>query len=157
PFVHAVKIGPSIAKVPLDFMLTLTAIRRAMTTRYDVVHSHEEGGLLGVALSACLGLPHLYDMHSSLPQQLTNFAFSRSAFIRKVFLAIEKLMIRRSRVVVVICPALEETVRSIDPTADVVLIENAPGSVDEAANPMQAAAVRERHGLAPSTPLVLYT
>src|SRR5215813_7206397 len=41
PLVHAVKIGPSLAKVPLDFMLTLTAIRRVLTTRYDVVHSHE--------------------------------------------------------------------------------------------------------------------
>ena len=26
----------------------------------------------------CLRVPHLYDMHSSLPQQLSNFAFSRS-------------------------------------------------------------------------------
>jgi len=157
PFVRSVKIGPSLAKVPLDFMLTLTAIRRALTTRYDVVHSHEEGGLLGVAIAACVGVPHLYDMHSSLPQQLTNFSFSRSAFMRKLFLAIETLMIRRSRVVVVICPALEDTVRSIEPNADVVLIENAPGSVDEEATPAQAAAVRERHGLAPATPLVLYT
>ena len=44
--------------------------------RYDAVHSHEEGGLIGVVLSAMLGVPHLYDMHSSLPQQLSNFDFS---------------------------------------------------------------------------------
>ena len=57
-------------------------------------------------------MPHLYDMHSSLPQQLTNFAFSRLArSSRRVFLAIERFMIRRSRVVIVICPSLEETVR----------------------------------------------
>ena len=41
--------------------------------------------------------PHLYDMHSSLPQQLSNFAFSRSRFITRVFLAIERFMIRRSK------------------------------------------------------------
>ena len=43
-------------------------------------------------------------------------------------------MIRRSRVVIVICPSLEETARAIDPGATVVLIENAPGSADEQAD-----------------------
>jgi hypothetical protein len=56
-------------------------------------------------------VPHLYDMHSSLPQQLSNFAFSRSRVIRALFLAIERLMIRQLPVVIVICPSLEDTVR----------------------------------------------
>ena len=64
---------------------------------------------------AVLRVPHLYDMHSSLPQQLTNFAFSRSRLMRRAFLAIERLMIRRSRVVIVICPSLEDTVRGDRP------------------------------------------
>ena len=51
-------------------------------------------------------------MHSSLPQQLTNFAFSRlAADPRRLPALVERLMIRRSRVVIVICPSLEETVR----------------------------------------------
>ena len=37
--------------------------------------------------------------------------------MRALFLAVERLMIRRSRVVIVICPSLEETVRGIDPDA----------------------------------------
>jgi glycosyltransferase involved in cell wall biosynthesis len=138
-------------------LLTLTALRRAFTGGYDVIHSHEEGGLIGVILSAALRIPHLYDMHSSLPQQLTNFAFSRSASIRQVFLAMERLMIRRSRVVIVICPALEDAVREIDPHARVVLIENAPGSGGEQATLAEAGAVRAVFGLAADTPVVLYT
>src|SRR5436190_6634451 len=133
PFLRAVKIGPSFAKVPLDALLTLTVIRRALSTKYDAIHSHEEGGVIGAALAALLGVPHLYDMHSSLPQQLNNFAFSRSPLIRRAFLAIERFMIRRSRVVIVICPSLEATVREIDPHVPAVLIENAPGSTEEAA------------------------
>jgi glycosyltransferase involved in cell wall biosynthesis len=157
PFVHRVKIGPSLAKLPLDAFLTLTAIRRALTGRYDAIHSHEEGGLIGIILSACLRVPHLYDMHSSLPQQLTNFAFSGSTVIRRVFLAIERLMITKSKVVIVICPSLEDTVREIDPHAQVVLIENAPGSAEEHATPEQGAAVRRSFGLGPDTPVILYT
>jgi glycosyltransferase involved in cell wall biosynthesis len=104
-----------------------------------------------------LRVPHLYDMHSSLPQQLTNFAFSRSRIVARAFLAIERFMIRRSRVVIVICPSLEETVRSIEPQARTVLIENAPGSAEDAATPEQAAAVRRALSLESATPVVLYT
>ena len=149
PFVRRVKIGPSFAKLPLDALLSLTALRRALAGRYDAIHSHEEGGLIGIALSAMLGVPHLYDMHSSLPQQLTNFAFSRSTLVRRVFLAIERLMIRRSQAVIVICPSLEDTVREIDPAARVVLIENAPGSSEDHATPDEAARIRSRYRPAP--------
>ncbi len=142
PFITRAKVGPSLAKIPLDAMLTLTACRRALTERYDAVHSHEEGAAIGVLLATVLRVPHLYDMHSSLPQQLTNFAFSRSLVLRRVFLAIERLMIRRSRVIVVICPSLEQIVREIDPRAQTVVIENAPGSADDRASPAQAAAIR---------------
>jgi glycosyltransferase involved in cell wall biosynthesis len=157
PLVHRVKIGPSLAKIPLDALLTLSVIRRAFAEKYDVIHSHEEGGLIGAALAWALRVPHLYDMHSSLPQQLTNFAFSRSRIIRGVFLAMERFMIRRSRVVIVICPSLQDTVREIEPTAHSVLIENAPGSAEDAATPEQAAAVRRSLGLDASAPMVLYT
>jgi glycosyltransferase involved in cell wall biosynthesis len=96
-------------------------------------------------------------MHSSLPQQLTNFAFSRSRIVRRIFLAMERLMIRRSRVVIVICPTLDDTVREIDPRAHTVLIENAPGSAEGDASAEQAAVVRSRFGFSDSTPVVVYT
>ena len=157
PLVHRVKIGPSFAKIPLDALLALSATRRAFSGRYDVIHSHEEGGLIGAVLAMLLRVPHLYDMHSSLPQQLSNFAFSRSRIITSVFLAIERFMIRRSRVVIVICPSLEETVKAIEPGAHTVLIENAPGSAEDEATPEAAAAVRRGLMLADDTPMVLYT
>src|SRR4029079_9277972 len=84
PFVKRVKIGPSAAKFPLDALLALTAFRVGLTGKYDAVHSHEEGGVIGVILSALLRVPHLYDMHSSLPQQLTNFAFTGSSVARGI-------------------------------------------------------------------------
>ena len=157
PFLTRVGIGPSLVKIPLDALLTLTAARRALSCRYDAVHSHEEGGVIGVLLAALLRVPHVYDMHSSLPQQLTNFAFTRSRLVRQVFQAVERLMIRRSRVVIVICQSLADTVREIDPQARTVLIENAPGSAEEQATPEAALAVRRTLGLGETAPVVLYT
>jgi glycosyltransferase involved in cell wall biosynthesis len=156
PFITRVKIGPSAAKLPLDLALAVTAVRQALRQRYDAVHSHEEGSAIGVALAAMFGLPHLYDMHSSLPQQLANFAFSRSRLLRAVFVRLERIVIRRSRVIIVICQHLQDTVRAIEPTARTVLIENAPGAGD---GPAAGAgtAVRAGLGLAADTPVVLYT
>ncbi|MGE5246407.1 MAG: glycosyltransferase family 4 protein [Betaproteobacteria bacterium] len=157
PFVRRVKIGPSFAKLPLDALLALTAARRALAGSYDAVHSHEEGGVIGVILAALMRVPHLYDMHSSLPQQLSNFRFSRSRLLRRVFLAMERLMIRRSRAVIVICPSLEETVRAVAPQARTILIENAPGSAEDEPAADAVAAIRRRFGFDDTTPIVLYT
>src|SRR4029453_11968636 len=150
------RIGPSLAKVPLDALLALTVLRRAMSERYDAVHSHEEGSFIGGVLAAVPGGPPPYDMPSSLPQQLTNFAFSRSRVLRRVFEVLERFVIRRSRVVIVICPHLEETVRSIDRVVPTVLIENSPGSGD---TPIAGSGERIRRelGLPATTPIVLYT
>jgi len=156
PFVQHVRIGPSWAKLPLDAALGATALRRALATSYDAVHSHEEGGLIGVVLSAMLGVPHLYDMHSSLPQQLSNFDFSSSKALVWGMGLIERLLVRRSRVVIVICQQLVEVVRAIDPLVPTVLIENAPGAGDPPA-PGTSAALRAAWGIAPEVPVVLYT
>ena len=156
PFITHVKIGPSPAKVILDMALTMTALNRARLGKYDAVHSHEEGAAIGVVISAALGIPHLYDMHSSLPQQLENFAFSRSAALRWVFQLLERTAIKRSRVTIVICPHLEETAQKVVPGARTVLIENAPGPGDP---PVEGSGrtIRESLGLGPTTPMVLYT
>ena len=129
---------------------------RHVRIAYDAVHSHEEGGLIGVVLSAMLGVPHLYDMHSSLPQQLSNFDFSSSRPLVWGMGLIERLLVRRSRVVIVICQQLVEVVRAIDPLVPTVLIENAPGSGDL---PVAGASgsLRATWGIEPDVPVVLYT
>ncbi len=156
PLIRHVKVGPSWAKVPLDVALTLTAFRLAMTTRYDAVHSHEEGGAIGILLAGLLGLPHLYDMHSSLPQQVANFGFGEGTWLARGLGVLERAMIRRSRAVIVICPELETTVRRLDATVPTTLIENAPGSGDAPVTG-SGAAIRQSLGLADDAPVVVYT
>ncbi len=156
PFLRGVRVGPSLAKIPLDIALAWTALRRALTGRYDLIHSHEEGALIGLVLSWLCRRPHLYDMHSSLPQQLTNFAFSRSRLLERVLTGLERAFVRRSRVVIVICPQLADTVKAIHPDANPVLIENAPGS-GEAPVAGAGARVRAEFGLPMLAPLIVYT
>jgi glycosyltransferase involved in cell wall biosynthesis len=156
PFLRRIGIGPSWAKVPLDGSLALSAFRAAWRSRYDAVHSHEEAGVIGVLIARWLGVPHLYDMHSSLPQQVTNFDYRGGGWLARVLAWSERLMIRRSRVVIVICPDLELTVREVDADVPVVLIENAPGSgrTPEAGS---GRSIRAQLGLSDAMPVLLYT
>lgn len=154
PFVSRVKIGPSWAKVPLDILLAFTSLRMALTRKYDVIHSHEEGGAIGIVLAALLRKPHLYDMHSSLPQQITNFGWGRATWLAKSFEWVERLMLKRSQAVIVICQDLEDTVKALGVNVPTVLIENASGTA-----PLLGAGlgVRRSLGLDADTPVVLYT
>ena len=79
--------------MPLNLLLTLTACRLALTGRYDAVHSHEEAGGIGVVLAWLLGVPHLYDMHSSLPQQVENFGYRKMPGLSHILGWLERLMI----------------------------------------------------------------
>lgn len=156
PFVRRVRIGPSWVKVPLDALLALKALHVAVKWKFDLIHSHEEGGAIGIVLAAMFGLPHLYDMHSSLPDQLSNFKYSQSRLLVGAFRWLERRMVKRSHAVIVICRQLGDIVRGIDPGANVVLIENAPGSGDTTP-PTPVLDVRAQAGIAADAPLVLYT
>lgn len=155
-FMRRIGIGPSWKKVPLDAALALTAARVAVTRRYDAIHSHEEGGGIGVVLARLLRVPHLYDMHSSLPQQVGNFGYGESTWLSTALGWLERIMIRNSKVIIVICQALETTVRGVDPGVPTVLIENAPGS-GAAPTSGAGAAIRASLGLGEGDPIVLYT
>jgi glycosyltransferase involved in cell wall biosynthesis len=156
PFVSRVGIGPSWAKLPLNILLTFTVLRLALTRKYDAVHSHEEGGGIGVVIAWLLGVPHLYDMHSSLPQQVSNFRYTGMPGLAGLLGWLERFMIRGSDAVIVICQDLEGSVRAVDKNVPVVLIENAPGG-GTASTPGAGAAIRSGLAISPETALLLYT
>jgi glycosyltransferase involved in cell wall biosynthesis len=157
PFVQRVRVGPSAAKVVLDAYLTVTILRQIRREKYDAIHSHEEMGFLGVWLAKRLGIPHLYDMHSSLPQQLTNFSFARSAVLRKAFEAMEHRTIFGSDVVITICQDLYDRVHAMGAGDRAILIENVMGGDVEDPPQVTASAVRSRWGIPAEAPVVLYT
>ena len=157
PFVRRVPVGPSVVKVFLDLSLTITATRLAFSRRYAAIHSHEEAGLLGVWLASWLGVPHLYDMHSSLPQQLRNFRYTRSVLAQWLFAWIERTMVRRSRVIVTICQELQETAIALGAGDRARLIENVMGGDVDQAEQTPRDALRARYGLDPNQPVLLYT
>lgn len=119
-----VKIGPSLAKLPLDSLLALKALCEIARGGYNLIFSHEEAAAVGVALSKIWRIPHVYDMHSSLPQQLRNFEFSRSPVLISLFRAVERAILKGSQAVIVICRDLLDQVRAAGCGDKAVLLEN---------------------------------
>ena len=124
PLVKDIRIGPSIAKLFLDFPLYLTTRRALKTRTYDVLHTHEEAAFFGVGLARKYGLPHIYDMHSSLPQQLANFESFNLAPIRGVFARLEDYVLSNSDGVITICQDLADVVTAHGTPIPHSMIEN---------------------------------
>ncbi|MCA9923616.1 MAG: glycosyltransferase family 4 protein [Anaerolineales bacterium] len=124
PFIKKVKIGPSIAKLPLDIMLFFMSLWMLLKNRYDVIHSHEEAAFFAVFLSKLFRVPHLYDMHSSLPKQLANFNFGNHLPIVKLFEFLENMVLKSCDVVLTIGTDLEDYVLFVNRQANHIRIEN---------------------------------
>ncbi len=124
PGIRAVKTGPSAAKLLLDFFLFFKALGRLCRGRYDLIHTHEEGGFMGVFYQKLTRTPHLYDMHSSLVQQMENFQFTSSRLVARVFRVIETVSLRNASSVIVICRSLFDHAAAITGEGKLTLIEN---------------------------------
>ncbi|MBN1779934.1 glycosyltransferase [bacterium] len=124
PGIRKIKIGPSFQKIPLDFLLMICTLRQLFLGSYDLIHTHEEAGFWGTLFSRWFGVPHIYDMHSSLPQQLRNFEFTQSGTVRRIFESMESWVLKYASAVITICPDLEQHVARLFPERGSVLIEN---------------------------------
>ena len=122
--VHEVPIGPSVRKIRTDIALATFAWRIAVRGSYDLLHTHEEAGVLGVLLRRRLGVPHLYDMHSSLPQQFHNFGRYDYRLIVSVFERLERFMLDGADGLIVICEALAQRAREMGYEGPMQMIEN---------------------------------
>jgi glycosyltransferase involved in cell wall biosynthesis len=129
-FIQQVPVGPSWSKLLLDIFLFIRAIRLLRHGSYDLLHTHEEASFFGVLLAKVFGVRHLYDMHSSLPQQLRNFEFTRFRPLIRLFEWLEERAISLSDAIISICPALEEHVNRLNGHVWHVMIENVGGEDD---------------------------
>ena len=62
--------GFSCRKVLVDLWLWREAVRRARAFQPDVVHANEEAVFLAMRLKRKFGIPYVYDMDSSIAQQM---------------------------------------------------------------------------------------
>jgi glycosyltransferase involved in cell wall biosynthesis len=138
-------------------LLFLKAIRFLSTNRYDVIHSHEEAAFFSNLLAWLFRTKHIYDMHSSLPRQLTNFSFGNNKLFIKLFQTLERWTLNNCDALITIGSDLAEYVEQINPHVPHQMIENLAVQANQPNDHKAAAAqLRQQLGLQDKK-LVVYT
>ncbi|MFC1849676.1 glycosyltransferase [candidate division CSSED10-310 bacterium] len=157
PLIKRIAIGPSAAKIILDFFLFFKAFFLLRKGKYHLIHTHEEAAFMGALFRWLFRLPHLYDMHSDLSQQMSNFQFSKSRLLARLVGRAEKWVLKQSDFVIGICPALGDTILEMRPTASFAVIENSPLPYDpDNISPQLEEQVSTMLG-SEDIPLIMYT
>lgn len=155
-FSRSIRAGPSALKIWFDLLLFINLLARLSRQRYDLLYAHEEGALLARLAGAIFRIPYIYDMHSSLPLQITDWNFSARRSVISAFEWVEKLCVRGACAVVAISPAVARAAQRASPDVRCVVIVN--HFETEERTPAEAVAlVRTRHQIAPDHKVVLYT
>ena len=137
PGIRGIRPGFSLKKLAADLAFSVTALRLIRRLRPDVVHAVEESAFIAMAAQWMRGVPFIYDMDSSLAQQLIE-QVPLFRGLRPVFVRLERAAVRRSIGTIVVCRALEDTVRQHAPGHPVARVEDAslldgqPSGIQEA-------------------------
>ncbi len=149
-----VPIGLLPQKLLLDLTLVSTLRRLLRRERYSCVHALEEAAFPAAVLARRHGIPLLYDMQSSLPEQLQQLCPFRMTPLRQSLDAAERWLLNRADYVVS-SAGLAERVGRIAPATPVR--EWRFPSHPVAAEPARAMALREELGIALDARVVLYS
>jgi glycosyltransferase involved in cell wall biosynthesis len=155
-FVKRIKQGPSYIKIWFDLLLFANLVYRLLRKRYDAIYAHEEGAFIYAMVSPLFRVPLIYDMHSSLPLQISDWEFSKSKLVVDLFRWIERVSIRRAVAVIAISPGVARAAKEAHAPAKVITIVNR-FELDERANPDDGRRVRRELGIEPDRKVVLYT
>ena len=147
--------GPSRLKIWFDLLLFINLLYRLARRRYDLLYAHEEGAFLARIAGAIFRVPYVYDMHSSLPLQITDWKFSRSRRVVNLFRWVEKVSVRGACAVVAISPAVERAAKEVAANVRSVVIVN-HFEMGESGTTDQPGVIRERYGIPRENKLVLY-
>jgi glycosyltransferase involved in cell wall biosynthesis len=154
-FIKHVRVGPSRAKILLDFLLIFKTFWMLLTRHYDIIHSHEEAAFFCAPLAKLFRKRHLYDMHSVLSIQLGNFNFGNFPIFIRLFELLEHWVLNSCDAVITVASDLEQYVRKVNPKVRVIKIENiALQAFQTHVGPDAVKAMKETHNLFGKIPIV---
>jgi glycosyltransferase involved in cell wall biosynthesis len=159
PFISSVKKGLSAVKLFLDIFVFIKAASLLVKNHYDCIHGVEEGAMMGVVLKYFFKVKLVYDMDSSIPEQIIDSQSKIWCLPPFIKLAnyFERLTICGADLVIAVCPALQERVVSIFPDKSVIVLEDIP-VVEKAPSSMSNDMERIRSELSlGAAPCVVYT
>lgn len=85
-------IGPSYVRLILDLFLLFKVLQVAWVKKIDILHCHlHEGALIGILVGRLLKKPVIFDIHSSLEMELSEWKFmKKKGLIRKLAIYLDR-------------------------------------------------------------------
>lgn len=120
PLIKNISPGFSWKKLVCDGLMFIQAFSFCFKNKYDIVHSVEESAFIALILKVVFKTPYIYDMDSSLSQQMIE-KFSFLSSLRFIFNAFEKVAVQQAKVVIPVCETLAEDIQIYKPKRVVVL------------------------------------
>jgi glycosyltransferase involved in cell wall biosynthesis len=128
--IRNIRPGFSMKKVVCDVLMFGKCLRMVRRNRYDLIHAVEEAAFIAAAVQGMTGIPYVYDMDSSLAEQLVD-TYPQLQFAFSALRRCEAFAVRHSMGVLAVCAALEDLARGHAPGKPVGLVEDttllAPG------------------------------
>ena len=127
PGIKTVAVGLSWRKVPLDLAVFAKASWAIVMhrRRYQVLHTHEEAGILGL-LARAVRVPHVYDMGNELAVVARNYGLGDRHPITMLAAWAERRIVRSSDVVIAHFPTIRTSVSAWAPAVPVEVVFNVP-------------------------------
>lgn len=125
PGVRDVPPGFSGKAVVCDIALAAAAWRLARKHDYRVIHAVEESVFVAMTLQRLYGIPYVYDMDSSLPEQMAACSRVFRPFVSWMK-RLEALAIHNATGVLTMCRSLEKRARSFAPHIPIQRAEDVP-------------------------------
>ena len=106
-WVKNIPIGFSWKKVLCDVLLFFMTVKFMVRNRYHLIHATEEAVFIALIMKWVFGVPYLYDMDSSLPQQLVE-KYSWLKYMAFLLNFLERVAIQNAIAVLPVCDALAD-------------------------------------------------
>ena len=123
PLIKNIKPGPSWKKIICDVFMLLKCIKIVRESRFHLIHAVEESAFMAIILKILFRIPYIYDMDSSIAQQL----IEKYNWIRPIRLGLElleKMAVRNSVGVIAVCKSLEKLAVKYNPGKTVLRLED---------------------------------
>jgi len=101
----------------------IKCLRMVRKNRYDLIHAVEESAFIAAAMQRLAGIPYVYDMDSSLAEQLVD-AYPGLQFAFPTLRRCEAVAVRQSLGVLTVCAALEDVAHGHAPDKPIGRVED---------------------------------
>jgi glycosyltransferase involved in cell wall biosynthesis len=154
-WIRNIRPGFSFKKVVCDLFMFVQCLRMVRKNHYDLIHAVEESAFIAAAMQRLVGIPYVYDMDSSLAEQLVD-AYPTLHFAFSTLRRCEAVAVRHSLGVLTVCAALEDVAHGHAPdkpigrVEDTTLLgpEQAHSGNGQSGDPVMPAAVGSRSQVA---------